>query len=516
MEQRGIKRYYQAVLEHAWLLALCVVVAVAAAGIYVAVTPKRYEAQADLLVAPVPGDDATLISLPVLHSSGDPTRDVLTASSLVTTPQVAAAVVTALHLNETPGALLSDVTATPVGQSNLVEVQASSSSAAQAQLIANEFVKKVIATRTAALHAAIATIIPGLRVQIKRLPTDQRNGPGTLGDQLSQLQQLKHAPDPTVTIATSADLPSGPSSPKVKLSLAAGLLGGLILGLGAVLALYALDPRLRREEQLRDLIRVPVLARIPREPGAHAERPMLPAELSFGALEGFKTLRTMLTARAGGGSRVFLLTGSSPAEGKTTSSIGLATALAQTGAEVILIESDLRRPTIAQALGLRARGHGAEHVLTGDVELEDALEQAPFDGLRLRVLAVHRPGAELADRLSVATSKRLVDQARELADYVVIDSPPLTEVSDALPLAQLADEVLIVARIGTTRLSKLARLHEMLSSQGARATGILVVGGSSGRGDGYYYDSPSSGSKSNGHGSPWPVRDEEPLRTQQP
>jgi capsular exopolysaccharide synthesis family protein len=509
MEKRGIKRYQQAVLEHAWVLALCVLVAVAAAGIYVAVTPKRYTAQAEMLVAPVQGGEATLISLPILHSSGDPTRDVLTASSLITTPQVAEAVVAALHLDESPGDLLDDVSASPVGQSNLVALEVEASSALLAQKIANEFTRQVIATRSRALHQAIGAILPSLRLQIAGLPQSERNGPGTLGEQLSQLEQLDKSPDPTITAATKAGLPGGPSSPKVGLSLAAGLVGGLIVGLCAVLALHALDPRLRREEQLRELVRTPVLARIPREPTGR-DRPLVPDELSFGALEGFKTLRTMLTSRAGGAARVYLMTGSSPAEGKTTSSIGLATALAQTGARVILIEADLRRPTIAKALELPSATLGTEHVLRGEVELTEALQEAPA-GMALQVLAVRRPGAELADLLSMRVARELVEQARELADFVVIDSPPLTEVSDALPLAKVADEVLLVARVGTTRLNKLSDLHEMLSGQGARPAGIVLVGGTPARGEGYYYAEPPQ--QSDG----WPPRihGEEPLPSSQ-
>ena len=86
------------------------------------------------------------------------------------------------------------------------------------------------------------------------------------------------------------------------------------------------------------------------------------------------------------------------------------------------------------------------------MELAEALTTAKFDGWPLQVLAVGQPGTALADRLSPAVAKQLVEQALELAEYVVIDSPPLTDVSDALPLAAVADEVLIVARLGESKL----------------------------------------------------------------
>ena len=482
----SVHRYLQALWDHAWLIALCVVVCVAGTGVYVATAAKKYRATSQMLISPVPANTTTLIGLPVLFSSGDPTRDVLTASSLITTPQVATAAASALHLKMSASALLADVSATPVGQSNLVAVTATASSASRAQKIADAFPQAVIATRAAALHRAITAIIPGLQAQAAKLPSTLQGQPGTVADQLSQLETLSSSPDPTMTLATSATLPTSPYTPRVKLSLVAALFGGLIIGIGLAFAYQALDPRLRREEELRELFPIPIMAQIPRERRRRQpHRPMLPAELSFGALEGYRTLRTMLASRARGRSRAYLMTGSSPAEGKTTSAIGLAAALAHGGSRVILIEADLRRPTIAQTLALEVE-YGTEDVINGRVEFPRALTVAEFDGWELRVLAVRRPGAGHADRLSPSVAKRLITEAKSIADYVVIDSPPLTDVSDALPLANLADEVLIVARMGVSKLTKLARLHDMLVGHGTLPSGLVLVGESGPR-TGYYY-----------------------------
>ena len=218
-----------------------------------------------MLVNPVTSQDTTLFGLPVLHSSGAPTTDVLTASSLVATPAVANAVVKQLHLKITGAALLSQVSATPVGQSNLVSVQVTASSAKEAQSVANAFLRQVVATRSASLKAAIATILPGLESQVASLPAAERSGPGSTGAQISELRQLQLTGDPTITPSATASLPGSPSSPKTKLSLVAGLFGGLIIGIGAAFAFHALDPRLRRESQLREIFDVPTMARIPRE-----------------------------------------------------------------------------------------------------------------------------------------------------------------------------------------------------------------------------------------------------------
>jgi polysaccharide biosynthesis transport protein len=512
VQAEAFRRYFRTVFEHVWLVVACVVLTVLGGFAYVKLTTPKFQAQSQMLVSPISSSDTTLVALPVLHSTGDPVQDVLTAASLMTTPQVGQAVVTALHLHESPTALLSNVTATPVGQSNLVAIQATAPTAAGAQTIANEVAKQVVATRAAALHAAVAATIPGIRAQVAQLPAADRAGPGTIGDELSQLEQLQASKDPTITIAAQATLPTGQSSPRTKLTLVAALFGGLVIGIGAAFGWDALDPRLRREQQIRDLLNLPVLARIPRERPSRRGQPMLPGEMSFASAEGYRTLRAVLTSRAAGAPRAFLVTGSAPAEGKTTSAINLAAAIAQGGSRVILIEADLRRPTIAATLGLTVR-YGTEDVLIGEAELEEALLVSRFDGVPMRVLAVRQPGAELADRLSYAIAQRLVKRAKSLADFVVIDSPPLTAVMDALPLAQIADEVLIVARLGHPKLSRIAELHQLLLQQGKPPTGVLVIGDAVHRGGYYYTAGNNHGRQSRGSRRPLVEDGIETIRT---
>ena len=104
-----------------------------------ALAPKSYTAEAQLLINPASQNDTVLFSLPVLHASGDPTQDVLTASALVTTSQVASSVITRLNLHTTPSALLGKIQANPLAQSNIIAVQATAPTAARAQQLANAF-----------------------------------------------------------------------------------------------------------------------------------------------------------------------------------------------------------------------------------------------------------------------------------------------------------------------------------------------------------------------------------------
>jgi Mrp family chromosome partitioning ATPase len=482
----GILRYWRALREHIRLIIACAVLAVAVAAIYTQVATKRYSAEAQMLVSPADSSNAALAALPVLHGSSDPTRDTLTAAGLVTSPQVAQAVVTALHLHMSANDLLSKVTATPIGQSNLLAIQATSDSAAGAQQLANAFADQVVLTRTANLHAALATAIPGLQAQLQSETPAERVANSTLTSELSELEQLKGSPDPTITIAARAGLPPAPYTPRTKLALIAGLIVGLVLGVSGAFLLDALDPRLRREDQLRQLFNALILAGIPRERSRHRSAgPLLPSDLSFAGHEGYRSLRTFLAARAGHKPQAVLLTGSAPGEGKTTTAIGLAAALAQGGASVILIEADLRRPAIGNALQLRAE-YGTEHLAQGTVELEQALTPLVLDGAELQVVTVTRASDHIAERLSFDFSQRLVEHAKELADFVIIDSPPITAVVDALPLAKYVDDVIIVSRLGVSKLAKIGELYDMLMNYGTPPLGFVVIGESPIRGSLYY------------------------------
>ncbi len=497
--REGLGRYVEVIRDRRRLIITCVLIVTIVAGVYAKLASPSWKAEAHLLVTPVPGE-SKLVGLNLITSTGNPTGDVATAASLVTTSEVAA--LAAAKVGNTNGRdILGQVSAVPVAQSNVVAVTGTATTAERAQAIANAFAEATVKNRTRTLHRQLEAIIPTLKAQLEALPPLQRTGQGSLGERLSSLQTLLAGPDPTMSVESLAQRPSSPTWPKTKLSVIAGFLIGLVIGVGGAFALENLDPRVRREETLRRIFRLPVLARIPRERRpASRKLPMRPGELSPAAQESYRMLRVALGARGHtSGLRSMMITGSTRSEGKSTVALNLAATLAFSGHKVILVEADLRRPSLAGALDLLAkRGkRGTAGVLMGEISLKDALIPVKALSDNLSALLVEQSAPYLADGL-LASADELVQQAEDLADFIVFDAPPVTEVSDALPLSRHVDDVLIVARLGHSRTDQLVNLGEVLSRQDVRPSGLVIVSDDFGQGSGYYAPTPTSSSRLGG------------------
>lgn len=519
----GLLRYLETLRERKWLVLGVMVLTVAVAVAYLAHAEKTYSAHAELLITPVNGgEDSSLEGVTLIRESSDPTRGVETGAALVTTRSVGERVAQELGLEESVEDISAHVSATPVAASNLVSVAAEENTPELAAEVANSFAKNVVADRDAKLRAQLRPVITDLK---ERAESPAGEVPGsTLPEQLIQLERLYEAGDPTIQFETKAVPPASPSSPKPTLTIVVALIGGLLLGIGAAFVKQAVDPRLRREDQLRELYGLPILARVPREAkggdpsprrirrGARRE-PLPPSRLSPRALEAFRMLRTMLSATVIndrtqlGMGRALMITGPSPAEGKTTTAINLASSYALADKRVILIEADFRRPALAASLKVTPKV-GIDRVLLGELNLEDALVPvAPFgDGLRL--LSAGRSDANLSELLSMPTARNLLEDARPLADYVIIDSPPLTEVIDALPIAHYVDDLLIVTRLGMSSLLQLSRLADLLEQNAIVPRGFVVVGAPVPNEGGYYFESGERGPLLGTDGNPVPGRQE--------
>ena len=489
-EQSDFRRHLVTLRHRGWLIVATVVLALIVAGVYVETATPVYQASSSLLVTAVPSGGSIPTNLPgLLYQSADPTRDIQTAATVVDSMTTARAVQRALRLPQSPATILNKISVQPVSDSNVLAVTAQADSAAGAARLANSFAHQTIAVRTAQFRAAVDQQIAGVKAQIAASPrtstTPTASGGTSPTQQLTELQTLRGAPLPDMSISALATPPTGRISPRATLSAAAALIVGLVLGILGVLALEAFDLTLRREDQLKSLFRLPILARVPRENEGRSwglratPEPRPPDSLSFPTLEAFRTLRAMALASRSPGDpvpRSLLVTSAAPSEGKTTTALNLAASLAGSGSSVILIEGDLRKPAIGSTLGLAAP-YDVTSVVTGEVPLERALvtsERHP--GIQFLLAEGIGSKGTSGDALFLPTATAMLRDARELADFVIVDSPPLLAVIDALELAREADSVLIVAQLGRTDLRRLSALGSLLAEAHITPAGIALIG----------------------------------------
>lgn len=470
-----MRRYLQTVRERRWIVLATFVIVFGLAAAYVAAATRVYEAQTDVLVTPVQSIDPVAGLGPIVESS-DPTLAVETAAQLISTPAIAEETIIRLGPDaptDDPQQLLEQVSVEPVSQSNILAVTAEADTAAEAATLSNTFARAGVDSRDEALNERIDEKVRQLRRSLGALP----RGSAEAREQAALLVDLQvRDKDPSLQVVTPAIPPETFARPRVALILIAAALGGLVLGVAIAVALRLFDPRLRREEQLRSLLDLPVLARVPDE-RAMGKRPMPPQTLSAQSVEAYRTLRATLAARAPGDGPVsILITGASPGEGKTTTAISLASSFALAGSRVILIEADLRRPAIARTLEVEVE-KGVVSVLTENCEIEEALVPAPIvvSGLGLLLSDYSGPG-NAGELFALPIAEKLIDDAKQLADVVIVDSPPLTEVIDALPLAQRSDMVVIVSRLGQSDLRRIKELGELLADSGVTPAGFALLG----------------------------------------
>jgi capsular exopolysaccharide synthesis family protein len=202
--------------------------------------------------------------------------------------------------------------------------------------------------------------------------------------------------------------------------------------------------------------------------------------------ESYRALRTsLLLSNLGAPPKVIMVTSARPQEGKTTTSINTAIVLAQKGVRVLLIDADLRRPSVHKNLGMGPRS-GLSNVLTGSATLEQAVTISPILP-NLYILPAGTPPPNPAELLASSNMRDLIADLRAQYDHVVIDTPPTLSVTDAVVLSPKADATILVIRSGQTTKQALRRSRDILMQVNAHVAGILLNAVDLSSPDYYYY-----------------------------
>jgi polysaccharide biosynthesis transport protein len=419
---------------------------------------------------------------------------------------------------------IPSVTATEVAQTDAIGITAIAASPARAALIANTYaqafvrnqVSLAIATMTAAeaqLKAHIGTLkkqinamraLPGDASQVAALVDQQ----GVLSEQLAQLQVDEAGNTAPVTFDAPAQPPTAPSSPKPAQDAALGLVAGLVLGLGGALLRDNLDDALITQEAAEQTAGVPVLAVVPLVPSwKRRDRPLVIsiANPASPAAEAYRSLRTSLQfAGQERELRTILVTSPASEEGKTTTLANLGAVFAQAGNRVVMVSCDLRRPRIGKFLGMQESA-GLTTVLLGQHTLEEVVMSVHGDS-RLSVLGSGPLPPNPAELLNGQRAHEVFARLADHFDIVLIDSPPVLPVTDAVVLSRQVDATLLVVAAGQTRRGELQRAAEKLEQVDAPVIGMVLNEvtrlGSTGYGYQYgYYDARAAESEPslNGH-----------------
>ena len=285
-----------------------------------------------------------------------------------------------------------------------------------------------------------------------------------------------------------ARVPTEPSEPNVPRNLTFALALGLSTGIGLAFLLEGIDNTVRTPEQAQIISALPSLGMIPlgSKNTEASSRQRLAVASSKEAVElvtlsrpqsqmaeSYRALRTsLLLTSLGAPPKVILITSALPQEGKTTTSINTAIVLAQKGTRVLLIDADLRRPSIHKTLGMGPRT-GLSNVLTGNATIQQATVRSTILP-SLFVLPAGTPPPNPAELLASANMKDVLTELGGEYDHIVIDTPPTLSVTDAVVMSTRADAVVLVIRSGQTTKQALRRARDLLMQVNARVCGVLL------------------------------------------
>jgi len=460
--------------------------------------PKTYEAKATLIVGQSlstlnPDYSALLVSQ----------RLSTTYATIATTRPILQVVIDSLGLDETPDGLLRRVEADAPLDSTLLTIAARDPDAERAAAIANFIAAQLIDEsgavegRQAELQAALDADLAATRREIIRAETEaaqllaigertdtQEARLRAVEDRLPALRStyatlLSYAPTSTANLLSVVEPASAPTDAIAPQVLLSGLLAavlGLLVAAGLVAVREYLDDAVKSEDDLADIVDLPVLGSIAVIPGrdldarAHLATLLRPRSA---AAETYRTLRTNVDFAAVDRTvHNLLITSAVPREGKTVTAANLAIAFAQAGRLVILVDADLRRPSVHRAFGL-TNTWGLTTLLRGEAHGADSVAQRTEQG-NLRVITTGPLPPNPAELLGSQRMRAAVDEIAAGAELVIYDSPPLEAVADAAILAAVVDGVVLVVEAGRTRRRAVRMGHNALRRVGASILGTVL------------------------------------------
>ncbi|MCX8496117.1 MAG: polysaccharide biosynthesis tyrosine autokinase [Akkermansiaceae bacterium] len=302
-------------------------------------------------------------------------------------------------------------------------------------------------------------------------------------------------PEARVVVEQRASIPGAPVVPNKKRNLALGIALGAMLGVGLALLRDKLDNTIKNPEALEEVAGTGVVGYIPFDKKLATDHSISFDTDNSATAEAFRKLRTNLQFLAvDNPPRLIVVTSSSPSEGKSTTVINIALALAEAEHNVVVVDGDLRRPRLGKYLDL-VGSVGFSTILSGGAPLDDVLQKTKFSNLTALTSGPIPPNP--SELLGSLAAKKMFSDLRAKFDYVIVDSSPLLAVTDGAILAAEADGAIVAVRAGKTKRDQLAHGIGMLRDVDAKLLGavltMLPTRGSGSYSYNYYYYGGSYG-----------------------
>jgi polysaccharide biosynthesis transport protein len=472
-----------------------------------------YESTAKLLFRQTIGTEATALGLVAPYADADNLAQ--NDAQLVGSRRVAVATareLRALGADVSADDVDDDVTVTGAKDSEVVDVVAEASSPGRAAVLANVYSRTAARLAQGDEERQILRALRSVREQLSQvrerqasLPLSQRSSQTAerLSSHAERLQTLADAGTGSPRIIQPGYVPTSESGSPVQ-TIVLGLLLGALLGVGLALLREQADRRLHRAEQVSAAFDAPVLTTVPRNRALKRHRRFgdLPPEVA----EAFRMLQMNLRYAGDEPVRSLLVTSARSREGKTTVAWNLASAATSSGLSVALVEADMRRPSLAERYELES-APGLAEALLGQISVAEALQAVSLTGdvkgnghsRRLDVLVAGTPPPDPWALMQSPAMTRLLEVLKQHHDLVVVDTPPIPHVADAISLLRRVDGVLVTASVNSTRGPEARQLRDQLQTLDARILGVVANGGSAATGYAY---APAPRQASAGPGSP--------------
>ena len=505
-----LRSYFNLIKRWWWLI--LIVTLLAAALSYVISTffiAPVYEARTLLLIQPPDSKNSDYSSLMTSEKLAN------TYSQLMTTRPVLLDVINRLNMVTTLEALQKSIAIRTIPNTQLIEVKVKQYDPNLAAQIANTLAtvyieqhqamqayrykesKQRIATQLAQLDAqskdtkAMLDSIannPDKQTEkdiLQMLLGQYRQNYTNLLQIYEEIQLAEMGATSNIVQMENAYPPDRPISPKVLTNTILAAIAALVVTIGVIFLVEALDNTFKKSDQVTQKLKLPVLGSI----SGHTPEPGKPIAIGqprSHVAEAFRSLRTSIQfASVDLPLSSLLITSPMLGDGKTTIASNLAIVIAQSGQKVILIDADLRRPRLHTLFALRNRPGLSRMFVQNDLPFSEVLQPTEVPGLSV-IPAGYLP----PNPLELVGSERMMEvlmQARDMADMVIIDAPPITAVSDAVVLSKRVDAVLLVISVGKTQIEASLETMDQLNRAGARVIGAVLNDKKSKKSRYYYY-----------------------------